>query len=181
MKNSKLLLTVCFTLLLITANAQTDTIVSFKNIVEVTGLTKAQLFLNGRHWFNKNFTSSKDVLQIIDPESGELSGKGVLKSVYFWKTTSYDVFYHFTINLKVKDGKYKYEFTDFIVDENKTPAIGEFPVLTSSNICPKNYSGRSKEMVNKMYESMKNELAKEISNLVNSLFIEMSNKSKDDF
>jgi hypothetical protein len=36
-------------------------------------------------------------------------------------------------------------------------------------------------MVNKMYESMKNELAKEIPNIVNSLFSEMSNKSKDDF
>ncbi|NLH46839.1 MAG: DUF4468 domain-containing protein, partial [Acholeplasmataceae bacterium] len=48
--------------------------VNYSEAIEVPNVEKNELFLRGREWFNDNFKSSKDVLQVIDKETGELSG-----------------------------------------------------------------------------------------------------------
>src|SRR6266542_1007820 len=107
-----------FSLQSLISAAQNDTLITYSEIVNVDSTTKDQLFQNARQWYNEIFVSSKEVLQIVDKETGELSGKGLLKSYYDYRVMGkrkYDCYYKFSIDIKVKDGKYKYTFSNFIV------------------------------------------------------------------
>ncbi len=165
--------------------AQKDTIISFSEVVLLDSMTQNQLFQNARHWYNNTFKSSKEVLQIVDKETGELSGKGLLRSYYDFNSIqfgkSYVCYYRFNIEIKVRENKYRYEFTNFIIDEVLTPAIGVFPVMTSSSECPKRYPGYGKAKTDGMYLSMKTQLESEMNVLINSLKQEMAKRPTDDF
>lgn len=95
-----------------------DTAISFTEVVEVKGQNQEQLFIKARQWLNEAIKSSKTALQIADKETGELSGKSYLLSVYrtglkgkYNSTAS--VYYAFDFSIFVKDGRYKYIFTQF--------------------------------------------------------------------
>lgn len=89
--------------------------VTYNAIVTATG-KKDELYSKARSWFATAFKKANYVLQMDDKEAGKLIGKGtatgVLKdswniSVTAGFTLSYTVF------VTVKDGKYRYEITDF--------------------------------------------------------------------
>ena len=84
--------------------------IAFSESIYVSEVYKNELFIRGREWFNENFNSSKDVLQIADKESGELSGKGIMNVVYAFRYLGERVFtteVRFQMSVWVKDGKYK--------------------------------------------------------------------------
>ena len=75
---------------------------------------KQDLFLRAREWFAKTFNSSNNVIQMQDKEDGILIGKGSME--VFLKAlgmTSGGNYFNFTISMHFKDGRYKYEITDF--------------------------------------------------------------------
>ena len=181
----KILIIISFFLLPMFGYSQTDTLISFSGVVKVDGVTKDQLFQNGRQWYNKEFVSSKAVLQIVDKETGELSGKGILKSYYDFKmlgtVKKYDCYFRVSIDIKVKDGKYKYSFTEFVIDEALTPGMEKMPALTSSNKCPIKFSMVSEKKMDAMYLSMQENLKIVMDSLIANLEKEMSIKTQDDF
>jgi len=88
---------------------------------------KQDLFLRAREWFAKTFNSSNHVIQMQDKIDGILIGKGSFE-VFI---TSLGMknggnFFNFTLSVYLKDGRYKYEFTDFTYTNNSvfknTPA-----------------------------------------------------------
>ena len=92
-----------------------QTALSFTEVVTVdSSMKKNDLFTAARAWVNKSFASGKDVTQIADKESGEISVKGVM-SMDFEKLNAQSLcgYIHFSLSILIKDGKYKYTFSDF--------------------------------------------------------------------
>ena len=128
----------------------------YSEVIEVSNVDKGELFIRGREWFNENFKSAKDVLQITDKESGELSGKGIMDVDYMFNYMGgrrFTTFVRFQMSVWVKDGKYKYEITNFyILGDNGNI---EFGLITKSNETNIKFHGYSAKKLNGMYLSIK--------------------------
>lgn len=92
----------------------------YTEVVQVEGKTAQQLYTSAREWFAKTFVSANDVIQMEDPTSGKIIGKGsnhiaegyvVGKGIATIFTTM-DWYPNYTLKIEVKDGRYKYELTD---------------------------------------------------------------------
>jgi hypothetical protein len=151
---------------------------SFSEAIEVTG-DKNELFIRGREWFNENFKSAKDVLQIADKESGELAGKGIMSVVYVFKymgERSYTADVSFQMNVWVKDGKYKYEMTNFMI--LGTNGNVDFGLITTSDETTKTTPGYSDKKMNEMYLSIKKGTEIKSQTVIQDLKQKMSKTSK---
>lgn len=153
--------------------------VEYSEVIEVSNVDKSELFIRGREWFNENFKSSKDVLQITDKESGELSGKGIMKVGYMFRfmgkrkaTTNVK----FQINVWVKDDKYKYEITNLYILGDSGNI--EFGLITTSNETNVKSPGYNAKKLNEMYLSIKQGAELEVKLLIEDLKLKMSKKSK---
>jgi hypothetical protein len=87
--------------------------VSYSEVVPVPGISKDDLYVRGREWFAKTFVSAQAVIQMDDKAAGKIIGKGVGygTSSFMLTTSRFTIFY--TVSLTVKDGRYRYEITDF--------------------------------------------------------------------
>lgn len=86
--------------------------ITFSEVVYVDStITKDQLYYAAREWFAKVFKNSKDVLEIDDIQSGKLIGNGN----FTISTTEYltDSRVDFSISIYIKDGRYKFVFSNF--------------------------------------------------------------------
>ena len=151
----------------------------FTEAIEVPGINKDELFIRAREWFNENFKSSKDVLQIADKESGELSGKGFMEVGYMFhylgeRKFTTDV--NFQTNVWVKDGKFKYEMSNF--DAGGSSSSIDFGLITTSDDTKKTFPGYSAKKMNEMYLSIKQGAIVKAKLLIEDLKLKMSKKSK---
>lgn len=166
--------------------AQKDSIIAYTGVVEIPGASRDQLFTRARQWFNETFASSKEVLQIADKETGELAGKGFMRVIAVYKymgTHRASVISDFVCNVWVKDGKYKYELSDFDAAYEKLDggkSIG-FGILTSSAETDVKWPMVGKKTVNEMYRSAKVAVAAESELIIASLQSAMSKPAKGDF
>ena len=77
--------------------------------------SKEELFDRARLWFNNNFTSSKEVIQVADRNYGEMVCRGIIP----YNTTINELRsaivgeIRFDVKIYFKKGRYKYEFTNF--------------------------------------------------------------------
>lgn len=144
-------------------------------VIEIKNVDKNELFVRGREWFNENFKNSKEVLQIQDKETGELSGKGIFTISYVFhymgeKTAKTNV--SFLLSLWVKDGKYKYELTNLVETE-----LG-FGTITVSDETKHKLSGFNEKKMNDMYKSIKTSAIEKSQSLIDDLKKKMSMTSK---
>ncbi|KAF5078477.1 hypothetical protein DSECCO2_140150 [anaerobic digester metagenome] len=151
----------------------------YSEVVEVSDTDKDELFIRAREWFNETFNSSRDVLQISDKETGELSGKGLMKVNYTFnymgkRNFSCDV--RFQVSLWVRDGRYKYEFTNFFIEGNDDSI--EFGLVTTSNETNIIFKGYSEKKLNEIYLSIKESIDARTKILIEDLNIKMKTKSK---
>lgn len=91
--------------------------VTYSEVVQADSLSQAQIYARIHHWLANSYRSAKDVVQVADKERGEVIGKGFATAT--WQVTFYsfqpvDVWH--TVTVQAKDGKYRYQFTDFTVD-----------------------------------------------------------------
>lgn len=152
---------------------------TYSEAIEVSGVNKDELFIRGREWFNDNFKSSKDVLQIADKESGELSGKGIMEVIYTYKymgTRTFPANVNFQMNVWVKDGKFKYEMTNFSVPGGRESI--NFGLITTSDETDKKYPGLNAKKMNEMYLSIKQGIEVKAKLMIEDLKIKMAKKSK---
>jgi len=174
MKNLIVILLVIFPFLVFSQEP-----LSYSETIEVSGVNKDELFIRGREWFNANFKSSKDVLQIADKESGELLGKGIMEVVCTYrylgerKLTSV---VNFQMNVWVKDGKFKYETTNFLVP-GKSEDI-DFGLITTSDETKKTFYGLNAKKMNEIYLSLKKGTEAKAKLMIEDLKLKMSKKSK---
>jgi hypothetical protein len=89
--------------------------ITYSEVVTVdSSTTKNELYSRGREWFAKAYKSSTDVLQMDDKESGKIVGKALMQVYHKALGSNYKSGYiNYTISLYLKDGRYKYEMTNF--------------------------------------------------------------------
>ena len=131
-----------FLLLMMAAvcNAQTDTALTYSNIVQVdSGLKANELYNRALTWIAENYKDSKSVLEVQDKEAGELIGKGALqyKGTYYLGS-SIGGWVNYELKILVKDGRYKFVFTDFIhTGTYYNTGTVSFGLITTAKECPK--------------------------------------------
>jgi hypothetical protein len=93
--------------------------VSYRAVVQVPGATQAVLYARAKKWFATAPGPTKIVLDTDDPVTGKLSGKtselvmqnflGANVQVPLWRT----------ITVQVKPGRFRYQITNFSLDNGK--------------------------------------------------------------
>ena len=80
----------------------------YSSIVEVQELKAKELFIKSNEWIAQNFKSANDVIQFKDEETGKIIGKGNVSTHYkYLGVISDPVYADFTIEIAVKDGRYR--------------------------------------------------------------------------
>lgn len=88
----------------------------FENVINIDGLSKDQIFVKLRSLFVEIFKDSKNVLEINDKELGQLMGKGRMKYYHSNLIANNVNYVNFTINIMVKDGRFKYRINNIHSD-----------------------------------------------------------------
>lgn len=88
------------------------------NMIEYTELVKVDsmisqndLYLKAKEWMARTFNSAKEVIQMDDKDAGIIIGKG-----NFLEGKACRI--NFTLKIQVKNGRFKYWFSDFSHDCN---------------------------------------------------------------
>lgn len=94
--------------------------VSYSEVVKVDGTSKDELYTRAREWFSMAFKDAKSVLDMDDKAAGKLIGKGNSTGTFNILGTRFTLRIHYTISVTTKDGRYRYEITDFTTSEDGT-------------------------------------------------------------
>lgn len=106
--------------------------ISYSEVVILDSITSKEiLYSKAREWFAKSYNSSNNVIQMDSKESGKIIGKALFDVTFsgpFKKVFNGGVI-HYTIAIYLRDGRYKYEITDFyhtggLANGHKTPDGG---------------------------------------------------------
>lgn len=183
MKKSILIFSIVF--LCLSVKSQTirlpltqDSTIEYASIIKLKDSTikKAQLYSLVRAWFGDRFVNSKYVLQVEDTNAGRLLAKG-----------SSSKGYNFTIEVLIKDGKYKYrvyslEWNEYQPRPFLTSNVSEAYLRYLHNK-PENLGFEGKKKAMKVYDKIFLDLDQDINdNIINSLQVGILKQKKlDDF
>ena len=88
-------------------------LITYQAVVPVAGASKQELYRRAREWFVNNFKAYRQVVSVEDTLGGEITGtyhsiqdKYVLLTYAPWE-------YWRTLKVYVKNGRYRYELTNF--------------------------------------------------------------------
>lgn len=90
--------------------------VVYTEVIIVDSASKNDLFVRAKIWLADKYKSANDVTQFSDKEAGELVAKGNLTIYWYTKgliSVATPVTVWHTFKISVKDGKYKYEVSEF--------------------------------------------------------------------
>jgi hypothetical protein len=86
-------------------------VIFYEQVEECTDGQK-DLYLKARKWFVDTFKNANSVLQMDDKEDGKLAGKAYHTYKFYNGMSSSNVDIDFTLNIDIKDGKYRVQFYD---------------------------------------------------------------------
>lgn len=94
--------------------------ITYSEVVRLgDSIASNELYSRGREWFAKTYNSSQSVLQMEDEVNGKLIGKALFPVYHKALGRTFDSGdINYTISLYFKNGRYKYEITDFIHTSN---------------------------------------------------------------
>lgn len=90
--------------------------VTYTGVIMRDSLSAEQLYLYTRRWVVNQYKSGKDVTQMEDAANKEVIARGWFPAT--WMVTFYapsEVQVWHTISIQCKDGRFKYEMTDFSI------------------------------------------------------------------
>lgn len=150
-------------LLLITNNvfSQEDTDkLNYTEVVAVEGASKDELYNRAKLWFAKAFNSADAVIQMDSKEDGQLVGKALLqyKPTILSASEQTKGPVRYTVSIFVKDGRYKYEITDFYHDPygNSYGAMS-LGLITNSSFFPEE-KAKNKKLKDKVWSDIKKQI-----------------------
>jgi len=161
--------------------------ITYSEVVYVDSLAnKEELFSRAREWFAKAYKSSTNVIQMEDKESGKIVGKALMKVYHKTLGSNYPSGYiNYTISIYLKDGRYKYEVTDFhhtgqlVSGGNRIPDFGicENMINTTDKTMGMSYQ----KTYNYYLYQMDNNIKELISDLKASMTTKATNTKKEDW
>lgn len=147
-----------------------DSILTFTGIIKVDSASKEQLFTRARQWFNASLRDARTAIRVADKETGEILAKCIVRSQHWYKAMGKEykvpIEYDFDLSVYVKDGKYKYSFSNF-VDHEVSSIKYMGPLIYTSTYPGKGY--RSKDIMDKIWVSQQKELAITVNELIDGL------------
>ncbi|WP_310393653.1 DUF4468 domain-containing protein [Hymenobacter sp.] len=148
--------------------------VTYTGVVEVAGATQAQLYSRAYEWVVKSYKSAPDVLQMQDKESGKIILKGNTHAYIRGRDAG---LVNHTFSIYLKEGKYKYEVTNFN-NVNPTPkgefGFGRFENEKSSFTMP-----MMNGIIQKSYNILRRNTDTDIKAMLADLQAAMTGQSKD--
>jgi len=99
-----------------------DGMVTFEEVVEVPKMPKGLLFENAKAWF-KSYYQSPRVIKAEDAMEGTISAKSMFKIKSEPGGEKQGGVINYTLNFKIKEGKYKYTITN-LRHSDQTEKIG---------------------------------------------------------
>ncbi len=159
---------------------------TYSEVVHIENVSQKELYNRAKLWFATVYNSSNDVLQIENSEEGEIIGKAVMEynPNVFIKSEQTKGNIKYTIKIFVKDGRYKYEITDFIHDPHGNSYGKSSMGLISTEEEFPNPKPMEKRWSNKVWNDIKTQIEGNMSLLVVSLNDGMNKESeskKDDW
>ena len=159
---------------------------TYTEVVQVDSVSQNELYNRAKLWFATAYNSANDVLQIDNKEEGEIIGKAIMKynpNVFMgMEQTKGSIKY--TIKIFVKEGRYKYEITDFIHDPyGNQQGKSSMGLITTDKECP-NPKPMAKGWSNKVWDDIKTQIEANVTSLIASLKEEMTKTTeskKDDW
>ena len=162
----------------IAVNAQTISEIpkknlSFEKVIQTENINKTDLFISVNEWFATSYNSANDVIQMSDKEAGKIIGKGVM-NCNMDGNSSYDGKINYTINVAIKDNRYKVILSNF-THTGKGISLG---LITNEEI----YStkGMLKKYNNKAWKDIKLMIEDYCNNIFTDISKKANNSNTDD-
>ncbi len=164
----------------ITMNVFGQSPLTYTEIVKVDSVSKSELYNRAKIWFATTYNSANDVIQMENKDEGEIIGRAIITyspTVYFASEQTRGVI-KYTVKLFVKDGRYKYEITDFIHDPygNKY-GKSSMGLITTNDECP-NPKPSAKGWSNKVWADIKALIEENMISLISSIKQGMTKKNE---
>lgn len=158
--------------------------ITYSEVVYVAdSADKYELFTRAREWFAKAYKSSTNVVQMEDKEGGTIVGKALMQVYHKALGTHESGYINYTISIYFKDGRYRYEITDFHHTGQSVQAgrIQDFgPCERMINSTEKIMGISARKTFNYYLFQMNNEIKSLITDLKLSMAISSKNfKSKE--
>lgn len=148
-----------------TIEAQQDTAISYSEIISVDSVSAATLYEKAKIWLINPYSDFMVELKVQDSAYGHVGGDGFCEGVMDHKDTKMILNsktpFHFTIDIWVVDGKYKYVITD-IYDE-----LGDR--LTLSSRSPTRYPLTGQAKSDRFWDATKKAFDRRIRERIESL------------
>ena len=144
---------------------------TYTEVIQSDSTSKNVLYNRAKLWFTTVYNSSSDVLQMDNKEEGQIIGKAIMKynPTVFSGSEQTKGTIKYTIKIFVKDGRYKYEITDFIHDpygnQYGKSSVG---LITTDEECP-TPKPMAKKWSNKVWRDIKNQIENNMTSLIASL------------
>ncbi len=157
---------------------------TYTEVVQVDSVSKSELFNRAKLWFATAYNSANDVLQIDNKEEGEIIGKANMNYTPTVFSGGYTIkgSIKYTIKIFVKEGRYKYEITDFIHDPYGNQD-GNMGLITTDKENP-NPKPMAKKWSNKVWDDIKTQIEQNMITLIVSLkdgMAKTTESKKDDW
>jgi hypothetical protein len=155
--------------------------ITYSEVVYLDSLAnKQELFSRAREWFAKAYKSSRNVIQMEDKENGKIIGKALMQVYY--KEFPYG-YINYTISIYIKDGRYKYEFTDFHHTGQQGRDVPDFGVCEKMIKTSDKYMGiiSYQKYYNYCLYQMDNNIKDLITDLKAAMTRKATNSKKDDW
>lgn len=125
----------------------------FSEVINVDSLDAKTLYSNAKLFVAQAFVSAKNVTQLEDENTHTIVVKGLLdlplQNVPFSLSYIDEVITSFTLQIQIKDGKYKYTLNNFIVQDN--------PIYGGSDLSS-SYTKQKGEMGEKAHKKLWDDL-----------------------
>lgn len=142
-------------------------LVTYSGIVTVNG-TQEELYSRAREWFAKTYNSAQNVIQMDSKD--KIVGKALMQAYY--KGGDYG-YINYTISLYLKDGKYKYEISNFY--HTGEAVVGSYVGIPDYGTCEEMMNEKNKH-AQKVGYALITQLDENIKSLIADLELNMNNK-----
>jgi hypothetical protein len=143
----------------------------YTEVIQNDSVSQNELYNRAKLWFATAYNSANDVLQIDNKEEGQIIGKAVMKynPIVISGSEQTKGIIKYTIKIFVKEGRYKYEITDFIHDAyGNQYGKSSMGLITTEKECP-NPKPMAKSWSNKVWDDIKSQIAENMTLLISSL------------
>jgi hypothetical protein len=101
--------------------------ITYTDVVQVPGVSQAELYTRAKLWFADTFKSPKSVIQADEKDAGVVQGEGwsPMQAHFMGKNLpASELRLWYTVKLACREGRYRYEVTEF---RSQVPASVNFP------------------------------------------------------